>query len=164
MSSLHELRELPQEGEYFLSFADLLEVIREDSVKHKYNFRTPHKNTKRARYRCKNKECPWTVNAHRNPENENQRSWDRQQAQGRRVHQHRRARVQHRVDPLVTGGRLLRRFLFLALAPEWYKMVGRNTAEYIDQASKVYRMQHKCSTFTLEVERGLDAAHPPCRH
>jgi hypothetical protein len=72
MASLHELRELPKEGEYFLSFDDLLEVIRDASVKHKFSFRTLHKDLKRARYRCKNKQCPWTVNAHLNNKNENE--------------------------------------------------------------------------------------------
>ena len=33
MASLHELRELPLEGDFFLSFDDLLEVIRDASVK-----------------------------------------------------------------------------------------------------------------------------------
>jgi hypothetical protein len=58
MVSLHKLRELPKEGEYFLSFKDLLEVIHDASVKHKFSFRIPHKDPKRAWYRCKNKECP----------------------------------------------------------------------------------------------------------
>jgi hypothetical protein len=35
MASLHELRELPNEGDYFLSFDDLLKVIRDASIKHK---------------------------------------------------------------------------------------------------------------------------------
>lgn len=69
MASLHELREVPVQGDYFLSFDDLLEVIRDASVKHKFSFKTPHKDPKRARYRCANKDCPWKVNAHRNPEN-----------------------------------------------------------------------------------------------
>jgi hypothetical protein len=72
MASLHELRELPNEGDYFLSFEDLLEVIRDASIKHKFSFRVPHKDIKRARYRCTNKECPWTVNAHLNKENKNE--------------------------------------------------------------------------------------------
>jgi hypothetical protein len=72
MASLHELRELPKEVEYFLSFEDLLEVIRDASIKHKFSFRTPHKDPKRARYRCKNKHCPWAVNAHLNNENKNE--------------------------------------------------------------------------------------------
>ena len=72
MTSLHELRELPKEGEYFLSFEDLLEVIRDASVKHRFSFRILYKDPKRALYRCKNKECPWSVNAHLNQENENE--------------------------------------------------------------------------------------------
>ena len=72
MASLHELRDLPAIGDYFLSYEDLLEVIRDASVKHKFAFRVPHKDPKRVRYRCTNKECPWLVNAHRNPENENE--------------------------------------------------------------------------------------------
>jgi hypothetical protein len=35
MASLHELRELPNEGDYILSFDDLLEVIRDASIKNK---------------------------------------------------------------------------------------------------------------------------------
>ena len=58
IASLYELRELPIEGDYFLSFDDLLEVIRDASVKQKFSFKTPHKDLKRARYRCANKECP----------------------------------------------------------------------------------------------------------
>jgi hypothetical protein len=69
MASLHELREVPVQGDCFLSFDDLLEVIRDASVKHKFSFKTLHKDPKRARYRCANKDCPWKVNAHRNPEN-----------------------------------------------------------------------------------------------
>ena len=58
-----------KKGDYFLLFDDLLEVIRDASVKHKFSFKTPHKDPKRARYRCANKECPWKVNAHLNHEN-----------------------------------------------------------------------------------------------
>jgi hypothetical protein len=72
MASLHELRGLPAEGEYFLSFEDLLEVIRDAFVKHKFSFRVPHKDPKRAWYRCTNKQCLWTVNAHINKENNNE--------------------------------------------------------------------------------------------
>ena len=71
MASLHELRDLPAIGDYFLSYEDLLEVIRDASVKHKFAFRVPHKDPKRVRYRCTNKECPWLVNAYRNLENKN---------------------------------------------------------------------------------------------
>jgi len=72
MASLHELRDLPQEGEYFLSFDDLLEVVRDASIKHKFSFRIPHKSSIRARYHCTNKLCPWTITAHLNKENENE--------------------------------------------------------------------------------------------
>ena len=72
MASLYELRELPIEGDYFLSFDDLLEVIRNASIKHKFSFRTLYKDLKRARYRCTNKECPWKVNTHLNRENSNE--------------------------------------------------------------------------------------------
>ena len=37
MASLHELRDMPVEGDYFLSFDNLLEVIRDASVKHKFS-------------------------------------------------------------------------------------------------------------------------------
>jgi hypothetical protein len=72
MSSLHELRDMPVEGDYFLTFDDLLEVIRDASVKHKFSFKVPHRDIKRARYRCTNKAYLWLVNAHLNPENENE--------------------------------------------------------------------------------------------
>ncbi len=71
MASLHELRELPNEGDYFLSFKALLKAIRDVSVKHKFSFKTPYKDKKRACYRCSNAYCPWKVDAHLNPENEN---------------------------------------------------------------------------------------------
>ena len=48
IASLYELRELPIEGDYFLSFDDLLEVIRDTSVKHKFSFKTLYKDLKRA--------------------------------------------------------------------------------------------------------------------
>jgi hypothetical protein len=72
MASLYELRDMPVEGDYFLSFDDLLEVIRDASVKHKFSFKVLHKDTKRARYRCTNKACLWMVNAYLNRENENE--------------------------------------------------------------------------------------------
>ena len=71
MASLYELRDLPAISDYFLSYKDLLKVIRDVSVKHKFAFRVPYKDLKRVRYRCTNKECPWLVNAYRNPENKN---------------------------------------------------------------------------------------------
>jgi hypothetical protein len=63
MASLHELRDMPKEGDYFLSFNDLLEVIRDASIKHKFSFKTPHKDPSRVRYTCINTECPWLVTA-----------------------------------------------------------------------------------------------------
>ena len=71
MASLHELRELLKEGDYFLSFEDLLEVIRDTSVKYKFSFRTPHKDPKRARYRYTNRHCPWAITTTLNKENKN---------------------------------------------------------------------------------------------
>jgi hypothetical protein len=56
MASLCKLRELLIEGDYFLSFDDFLEMIRDVSVKHKFSFRTLYKDPKRARYRYTNKE------------------------------------------------------------------------------------------------------------
>jgi hypothetical protein len=44
MASLHDLREPPKKGEYFLSFDDLLEVVRDALVKYKFGFRIPHKD------------------------------------------------------------------------------------------------------------------------
>jgi len=48
MASLHELRELPINGDYFLSFDDLFEAIRDASVKHKFSFRIPQRPKKSA--------------------------------------------------------------------------------------------------------------------
>jgi hypothetical protein len=72
MSSLHELRDLPNEGDYFLSFDDLLEAVRDASVKSKFSFKLPHKDSTRARYRCANKTCPWMLNARMNKDNDNE--------------------------------------------------------------------------------------------
>lgn len=72
MASLHELRDLPSVGDYFISFDDLLEVIRDTSIKYKFSFQVPHKNAKRARYRCTNKACPWIITAHLNKNNLNE--------------------------------------------------------------------------------------------
>jgi hypothetical protein len=54
MASLYELRELPIEGDYFLSFDDLLEVISDASVKHKFHpllTRVPRGRPKKERFR-----------------------------------------------------------------------------------------------------------------
>ena len=59
MASLHELRELPLEGDFFLSFDDLLEVICDASVRHKFSIKNSYKDKKRARYLCANAACPW---------------------------------------------------------------------------------------------------------
>jgi hypothetical protein len=48
MASLHELRELPAKGDYFLSFDNLLEVVPDASIKYKFSFQIPHKDPKRA--------------------------------------------------------------------------------------------------------------------
>jgi hypothetical protein len=40
MASLHELRDLLKEGDKFPSFDDVLEVIRDASIKHKFSFKT----------------------------------------------------------------------------------------------------------------------------
>jgi hypothetical protein len=72
MASLHELRELLIIGDYFLSFNDLLKVIRNASIKHKFSFKVLYKDKKRARYKCNNKDCPWSIIAHLNPENNNE--------------------------------------------------------------------------------------------
>jgi len=72
MASLYELRELPIVGDYFLSFDDLLEVICDVSIKHKFSFKVLHKDKKRAWYKCNNKDCPWSIIAHLNLENNNE--------------------------------------------------------------------------------------------
>jgi hypothetical protein len=71
MASLYKLCDIPVEGDYFLTFKDLLEVIRDASIKHKFSFKVLHKDIKRARYQCTNKACLWTINAHLNLENKN---------------------------------------------------------------------------------------------
>jgi hypothetical protein len=48
MALFHKLRKLLIRGDYFLSFDDLLKVIRDAFVKHKFSFKTPHKDPKRA--------------------------------------------------------------------------------------------------------------------
>jgi hypothetical protein len=71
MASLHELRDMPKEGDYFLSFDDLLKVIRDASVKHKFSFKTLYKDPSRVRYIYTNKQCPWLITATLNKENKN---------------------------------------------------------------------------------------------
>jgi hypothetical protein len=72
ISSLYKLRDILVKGDYFLTFDDLLKVIRNASVKHKFSFKVLHRDTKRARYQCTNKACPWLINTHLNPENKNE--------------------------------------------------------------------------------------------
>jgi hypothetical protein len=48
IASLYKLRKLLIKGDYFLSFDNLLEVICDTSVKHKFSFKTPYKNLKQA--------------------------------------------------------------------------------------------------------------------
>ncbi len=57
MASLYELCELPIKRDYFLSFKDLLKVVRDISIKYKFSFQVPYKDLKRARYRYINKDC-----------------------------------------------------------------------------------------------------------
>ena len=58
MASLYKLRELPVIGDCFLLFDNLLKVVRDASIKHKFSFKVLHKDKKRARYKCNNKDCP----------------------------------------------------------------------------------------------------------
>jgi hypothetical protein len=44
MASLYKLRDIPKEGDYFLSFNNLLKVIRNASIKHKFSFKTLYKD------------------------------------------------------------------------------------------------------------------------
>jgi hypothetical protein len=70
MASLYKLRELPVIGDCFLLFDNLLKVVRDASIKHKFSFKVLHKDKKRARYKCNNKDCPWSVIAYLNLEND----------------------------------------------------------------------------------------------
>jgi hypothetical protein len=72
MASLYKLCDILIKGDYFLSFDDLLKVIRDASIKHKFSFKVLHSDTKRARYRCTNKACLWLINAYLNQENKNE--------------------------------------------------------------------------------------------
>ena len=47
IASLYKLRKVLVQGDYFLSFDDLLEVIRDTSIKHKFSFKTLYKDLKR---------------------------------------------------------------------------------------------------------------------
>jgi hypothetical protein len=48
MALFHKLRELLIKGDYFLLFNDLLKVIYNAFVKHKFSFKTLHKDLKQA--------------------------------------------------------------------------------------------------------------------
>ena len=54
---LYKLCKLPIVGDYFLSFDDLLKVVRNASIKHKFSFKVLYKDKKRAWYKCNNKDC-----------------------------------------------------------------------------------------------------------
>jgi hypothetical protein len=58
IASLYELRELPIVRDYFLSFDDLLKVVRNASIKHKFSFKVIllYKDKKCARCKCNNKD------------------------------------------------------------------------------------------------------------
>ena len=47
IASLHKLCNMPIEGDYFLSFNDLLKVIRDAFVKYKFSFKILYKDMKR---------------------------------------------------------------------------------------------------------------------
>jgi hypothetical protein len=47
MASLYKLCNIPKEGDYFLSFNNLLKVIRDASVKYKFFFKTLYKDPSR---------------------------------------------------------------------------------------------------------------------
>jgi hypothetical protein len=71
MASLYKLCNIPKEGDYFLSFDDLLKVIRNAFIKHKFSFKTLYKDPSRVRYICINKQCPWLITTTLNKENKN---------------------------------------------------------------------------------------------
>ena len=48
--SIYKLYKLPKEGNFFLLFDNLLKVIREASIKHKFSFKNPYKDKKLLRY------------------------------------------------------------------------------------------------------------------
>jgi hypothetical protein len=72
MASLYEFGELLVKGDYILPFDNLLEVVRDASIKYKFSFKILYKNPKHARYKCINRVCPWKTNAHLNLENKNE--------------------------------------------------------------------------------------------
>ena len=72
IASLYKLCKLLIVGDYFFSFNNLFKVIRDASIKHKFSFKVLHKDKKRARYKCNNKDCPWSIIAYLNLENNNE--------------------------------------------------------------------------------------------
>jgi hypothetical protein len=75
MASLHKLRDMPVEGDYFLSFDDLLEVIRDASVKHKFSSQGTTQRLKKSAvlmYQQGLSMACEVVNAYLNLENENE--------------------------------------------------------------------------------------------
>jgi hypothetical protein len=71
MASLYKLRNMPKEGDYFISFDNLLKVIYNASIKHKFLFKTLHKDPFYIQYICTNKQYPWLITTNLNKENEN---------------------------------------------------------------------------------------------
>jgi hypothetical protein len=72
IASLYKLRDISIEGDYFLTFDDLLKVIYDASVKYKFSFKVLYRDIKRVRYRYINKACLWLINVYLNLENENE--------------------------------------------------------------------------------------------
>ena len=64
IASLYKLCELLIIGDYFLLFDDVLKVVCNVSIKHKFSFKVLHKDKKRAWYKCNHKDCPWRIVAH----------------------------------------------------------------------------------------------------
>jgi hypothetical protein len=58
IASLYKLYKLPIIADYFLLFDDLLKVVYNTSVKHKFSSKVLYKDKKRAWYKCNNKDCP----------------------------------------------------------------------------------------------------------
>jgi hypothetical protein len=50
ISSLYKLCDIPVKGDYFLTFNNLLKVIYNAFIKHKFSFKVLYRDTKRARY------------------------------------------------------------------------------------------------------------------
>ena len=54
---LYKLRKLPIVGDYFLLFDNLLKVVCNAFIKHRFSFKILYKDKKRARYKYNNKDC-----------------------------------------------------------------------------------------------------------